>query len=360
MTANAATTIFDDAEQYSAVVITGAAGWLGRSVSAAVREGLADCPDLRAPVFGGLPLRLSDIVAPGDDDGKSGGSFVCADLRNANDCRRLFDGIPPDALVLHCAGLIHPRRPSQLDEVNHLGAVNLFAAARTASARRVVALSSNSPCGTGRSIDERFDEQSPYRPYMRYGKSKMKMEMHIRAQVAPQWTIVRAPWFYGPHQPTRQTLFFQMIKNGKGPIVGGGDNLRSMAYTDNLAQGILRAALHKKAAGQLYWIADAEPCTMNQVVDTVEYLLETEFNIPCKRGRLRLPGMAAEVAMLCDFLLQSANLYSAKIHVLSEMNKTIACDIGKARRELGYHPAIALEEGMRRSIADLLERGERI
>jgi nucleoside-diphosphate-sugar epimerase len=38
------------------------------------------------------------------------------------------------------------------------------------------------------------------------------------------------------------------------------------------------------------------------------------------------------------------------------MNQTIACDIGKARRELGYEPTIALEEGMRRSIQDVLDR----
>ena len=42
-----------------------------------------------------------------------------------------------------------------------------------------------------------------------------------------------------------------------------------------------------------------------------------------------------------------------KIHVLSEMNKTIACSIEKAGRELGYDPQIELEEGMRRSLAEM-------
>jgi nucleoside-diphosphate-sugar epimerase len=32
------------------------------------------------------------------------------------------------------------------------------------------------------------------------------------------------------------------------------------------------------------------------------------------------------------------------------MNKTIACSIEKAKAELGYRPAVALEEGMRRSL----------
>ena len=49
--------------------------------------------------------------------------------------------------------------------------------------------------------------------------------------------------------------------------------------------------------------------------------------------------------------------YHQKIHVLSEMNKTIACSIEKAQRELGYNPPVALEEGMRRSLAWCLAQG---
>jgi nucleoside-diphosphate-sugar epimerase len=56
-------------------------------------------------------------------------------------------------------------------------------------------------------------------------------------------------------------------------------------------------------------------------------------------------------------MLQSIGLYHQKMHVLSEMNKTIACDVGKAERELGYDPKVDLAEGMRRSMAWMLERG---
>ena len=55
--------------------------------------------------------------------------------------------------------------------------------------------------------------------------------------------------------------------------------------------------------------------------------------------------------------LQSAGLYHQKIHVLSEMNKTIACSVRKAETELGYNPKVSLEEGMRRSIAFCIDKG---
>ena len=38
----------------------------------------------------------------------------------------------------------------------------------------------------------------------------------------------------------------------------------------------------------------------------------------------------------------------------------IACSIDRARRELGYEPLVELREGMRRSVASVLERGGRI
>ena len=39
------------------------------------------------------------------------------------------------------------------------------------------------------------------------------------------------------------------------------------------------------------------------------------------------------------------------------MDKTIACDIGAPRRDLGYDPQVELYEGMRRSIRWCLEQG---
>src|SRR5215813_7974448 len=130
-----------------------------------------------------------------------------------------------------------------------------------------------------------------------------------------------------------------------------------MGYIDNLCQGILLAGITESARGKTYWIADRRPYSMNEIIDTVERLLEKDFKMPVAHKRLRLPGVASEVALVADKTLQGLGLYNSKIHVLSEMNKTIACSVEKAERELGYKPEIGLEEGMRRSIAWCLEKG---
>jgi nucleoside-diphosphate-sugar epimerase len=151
-----------------------------------------------------------------------------------------------------------------------------------------------------------------------------------------------------------------MIKEGKGPIIGGGENRRIMAYVDNLAQGLILCAAVEQAAGKTYWIADARPYSMNEILDTIERIMEREFKITVTHKRMRLPGLVADFAGVVDASIQKLGFYHQKIHVLSEMNKTIACDISKARKELGYEPTHDLESGMRESIRWCLANGHKI
>jgi nucleoside-diphosphate-sugar epimerase len=88
--------------------------------------------------------------------------------------------------------------------------------------------------------------------------------------------------------------------------------------------------------------------------------MERDFRMAVSHRRLWLPNLVSTVARALDASLQAFGIYRQKIHVLSEMNQTIACDIWKAKRELDYDPVISLEEGMRRSIQSALNRGVKI
>ena len=339
------------------ILVTGALGWLGKRLTRLVAEGNYD-----ALLDGRPALRCLVLCEQDPSELRSMGphvEVVVGDLRNPADCARFVENCS-GALLIHTAGIIHPQRVREFYEINVQGARNLLAAEKNARIRRAVMVSSNSPLGNNPHPDHLFDENSPYHPYMNYGRSKMQMEQAIMAASQSgdlETVIVRPPWFYGPDQPPRQTLFFRMVKSGKAPIVGNGANLRSMGYVDNLSQGLVLAATHPAAAGQIYWIADRRPYAMTEIIDTIERLLEEEFHIPVAHRRMRLPGFAGTIAEAADTVLQGAGLYAQKIHVLSEMNKTIACSIQKAERELGYRPQVALEEGMRRSIQWCIDRG---
>jgi nucleoside-diphosphate-sugar epimerase len=347
--------------QYEQVLITGATGWLGRALIHAMTVGLSDVEEFARP-SPGLSIRI--LVPPGAAADPircraDGIEIVVGDVRDAWTCADFCRGAGGAALI-HAAGVIHPRRAREFYEINVEGTANLLAAAGAAGVRRAVVVSSNSPCGCNPHPDHLFDEDSPYRPYLGYGRSKMLMESEARkvhADGGLETVILRPPWFYGPFQPPRQTTFFRMIKAGSVPIVGSGENLRSMAYVDNLCQAVLLAASRTAAAGRTYWIADERPYSMNEIVRTVRTVLERDFAIPCRPTARRAPNFVSQVAYGIDWTLQSVGLYEQRIHVLSEMNKTIACSIERAKRELGYRPTIALEDGMRRSIDWLLQQG---
>lgn len=326
------------------LLVTGAGGWLGLNL-------LAQVAALSTPP------RVRSLFRP-DESAEQAGKIlprmeiVRGDIRNASECEAFLRNSEGGVLI-HTAGIIHPKSVRQFYEINVEGTKNLLMAATEARVKRAVIVSSNSPNGCNPHPDHRFDEQSPYDPYMHYGRSKMLMELAVQEahrQGNLETVVIRAPWFYGPFQPSRQTLFFTMIRDGKAPVVGTGANLRSMTNTERLAQGLLLASASERANGQVYWMADARPYSMIEIIDTIERLLE-ELGIKCSHARMKLPGLVSDVAFCADKFLQSLGLYHQKIHVLSEMNKTIACTTAKAELELGFQPALSLEDGMRKSIA---------
>ena len=342
------------------ITVTGAAGWLGSNLIGSLINGFVDGPDIPEGIRGSKVIGGAFASDTGSMDTYEGRvDWITADIRDPRDTDRLLAGSDSE-LVIHCAGLIHPRRIRDLYEINVEGTLNVIRSAAANNLRRVVVLSSNSPLGASTDPTVTFNENSPYNPYMNYGRSKMTMEIcasELAKELGIELVLIRAPWFYGPNQPARQATFFSMVRNGKAPVVGSGNNRRSMAYVDNLCQGLILAASIPAAAGNTYWIADEDSYTWNEVIDTIETLLNDEFDLHGKGGRLRLPNLAGRLVRLADSVLQRTGFYNQKLHVLGEVPLTIACDISKAKSELGYDPRVALREGMRRSIESIIESG---
>ena len=333
-------------------VVTGAAGWLGTGLMAAFT---GDGPHHR-------PGRIRALVHDPADASTVQQServeVVVGDLSVRADVERLFTGLSGTIDVINTAGVIHPSSVAEFDAVNHRGTANVLDTCAAASVRRVVHVSSNSPFGTNASRNDVFRADEPYHPYYGYGQSKMLAELRVieAAEAGLNVVMVRPPWFYGPHQPLRQTTFFKLVRTGRFPVLGDGGQRRSMVYIGNLVAGVVLAELTPTAAGRGWWIADERPYTVSEIVETVGAALRAE-GFEVTPNRVRLPAIAGTVAERVDALLQASGRYNQQIHVLGEMNKNIAVDIGAAARDLGYAPDVELYEGMRRSIRWCLEQG---
>ena len=343
-------------------ILTGGSGWLGSRVALALTRGI---PELGRVGAGGKKIRClvpagedtSDLQALDAEIIRGGVNDTCA----LEDLMRNTSG----GVLIHMAGLIHPPgRTEWFNSVNVDGTQQVLDMAKRNGIKRMVVMSSNSPFGGNLSPDQSFNENSPYNPYMGYGKSKMQMEKLLLAHMAsgqgPEIVLLRAPWFYGPGQPPRQTLFFNMIKEGKFPIIGDGLNRRSMGYVDSLALGILLGLEKVEAANQIFWLADRDPYTMQEIISTVKETLRDDFGMEVASRQIHLPSITSDIARAVDGTIQFFGFYHQKFHVLSEMNMTIACDIHKAHEVLGYEPLVALREGMRRSIEWCLQHGQKI
>jgi len=341
-------------EQPDVTIVTGAGGWLGTALMAAMTDPAAAAyrnseirPFVRTRVEADALSALGRHVRP-----------VVGDLGRTTDLDRLFDGLGGAIDVIHTAGVIYPRVTAEFTEVNTEGTRRVLARARAGGVRRFVHVSSNSPFGTNSHPDDRFRNDEPYHPYYGYGRSKMDAELAVYEAVDAglDAVIVRPPWFYGPYQPPRQTTFFTMVRRGLFPVFGGGHQSRSMVFVENLVDGVLRAELVATVAGRGWWIADARPYAVNEIVETVGRALSDEGYV-VRPNRVRLPDAVARLAERADGMIQRSGRYHQQLHVLGEMNKNIACSIDGARAELGYEPAVELYDGMRRSIRWCRERG---
>jgi nucleoside-diphosphate-sugar epimerase len=325
------------------IVVTGAGGWLGRSLLADLAP---DRPTVRALVQSEEDAVLAALAGRSVEP-------VVGDVRDPAALDRLFEGLAPGATVVHAAAVIHPARVvRELFDVNVGGTALVLDRARRHGAGRLVHVSSNSPFGCNPGPDHRFDEDSPYDPYLAYGRSKQEAEELVLVAAGRgdvDAVVVRPPWFYGPNQPARQTVWLRTVRRGRFPLVGDGTNRRSMVSTTNLVDGIKRAE-DQGSTGEAYWIADATPYLMTEVLATVREAFEAE-GLPTSGGQPRLPRAAGVVAEALDRAVQRLGRYSQPLHVLGELKETIACDIGKAQRDLGYDPSpTSLLDGMRASI----------
>jgi nucleoside-diphosphate-sugar epimerase len=332
------------------VVATGAAGWLGRNLLAtlAPTRGMVRAL-VQTPEEASLAALAGSSVEP-----------VVGDVRDPATLGRLFDGVPVGATVVHAAAVIHPTGGiRELFDVNVGGTALVLDRARRHGAARFVHLSSNSPFGANPGPEHRFGEDSPFNPHLGYGTSKYEAEELVRRAGTAGWlhtVILRPPWFYGPYQPERQTRWLRAVQRGRFPLVGDGANRRSMVYTGNLVHGIERAEVADVAPGSAYWIADPAPYPMVEVLSTVRRALGAE-GLAVKGGQPRLPRLAGVAAEAADRALQRVGRYHQALHVLGELKDTIACDVSRARAELGYDPQVTLYDGMRVAIRWCLDRG---
>ncbi|MFI5349142.1 MAG: NAD-dependent epimerase/dehydratase family protein [Elusimicrobiota bacterium] len=331
------------------VLVTGAPGWLGTRLV----ETLLHRFEGRAPLTQHGEVRC--LAYPGQEDilrRRFGDDvrIVRGDITCPGTLGGILDGV---GTVFHAAGLVHAQRVKTYFDVNTEGTKNLLAKAIAAGVRRFIFVSSNAVYGFRRD-DEPLAcaEEDPPRPYMAYGWSKLKAEQAVleaSRRGLIEGVVIRPCWYYGPNQPHGQIRFLRMIASGRPILFGGGRNWLSLSHIDNVIQALLLAADSTEAASQVYNVADRHPCRLIDYYSTVARHAGIRELRP-----LRVPSVLVDACYQADRLLHAFGICSGMLHGAGKMNKNMVSSIEKAKRELGYDPAIELDEGMRLALHGIL------
>ncbi len=323
-------------------LITGYPGWLSSRLLECLRQ-----PATAAWQEQLAPYRWRVLAAPGVDPGPlpdNVETVQTGDIREPATATGAMKGVD---LVLHAAGILHPRRIPDLYAINRDGTAHLARAAVAAGVRRFAFVSTNAAAGFALDSQTPMRESDPPHPESHYGKSKREGEealWQILANTRTEGVVIRPTTFYGPHFAERHLRAYKMARGGRPPLIGNGTNSVSMVYIDNLVQGLGLALSVPAAAGQTYFCADEKPYLWQDIF----YAMGRAMNV-----EVRPRHLPKSIAALCNILdrgLGALGYYHLLVHVAGEATRDMGCSIDKARDELGYLPTFTLDQGMKEAV----------
>ena len=301
-------------------LVTGAAGFIGRSIAAAL-------------IGRGESVRGVDNFATGKRENLIGLErleFVEGDLADPALAARVCRGVE---IVFHEAALPSVPR-SVADPVGTNVAcvdatLQLLVAARAAGVRRVVYAASSSAYGDTPTLPKH--EGMLPNPISPYAVAKLTGEYYMRsfARVYGLETVaLRYFNVFGPYQdPASQysgvlAVFCRRMLGGEQPVIyGDGEQSRDFTFIQNTVEGNLLAAVApaELVSGRVMNVATGFRITLNEVFEELK----------------EITGYRGTVA------------YAPERN--GDIKHSLA-DISLARELLGYAPSVAFREGLRRTV----------
>ena len=284
-----------------AVLVTGAAGFVGRHTCRAFRaSGFRVVAAVRGPAeHAGID---ADVVVPVGD-------LASAPLPS------LVEGVD---CVVHLAGRAH--RMSSNDSAEELGvyrAANrdvtraLATAARHAGVRRFVYVSSAKVMGEER--DAPYRESDVPAPRDSYGLSKLEAESALHEVAAGGQmgaVVIRPPMVYGPGGKGNVPRLMRLVRLGAHlPLpFGAVQNRRSLIFVGNLADVLVRCATHDSAAGNTFFVSDGEDLSTPELLRRLGAAMGRQvLLVPVPpvvlRAGARALGRGADASRLLDSLV---------------------------------------------------------
>ena len=307
-----------------AAAVTGAGGFIGRAVTAAlVREG--------ATVRG---IDAAGEAAEGI--GAAGAVPVIADVTDGAAMTAALQGAE---LVVHTAAYVREwGAMADFVRVNVAGTATALDAAEAAGAGRFVQISSVVIYGYDDPSEQGEDSfrRAVGIPYIDTKSASDRLAARRGA------VVVRPGDVYGPRSIPWVVRPLELARANQLVVPSPGDGVMLPAYVDDLVEGVLVAA-DRGERGLSYTVWDGHPVTFTDYFSRIAQIAGSAPPRPLPKPLLELVGAGAEALAR---LRGVPPPFSSRAPTLIDRRGTAAT---KRIRELGWEPKVPLDEGLRRS-----------
>jgi len=285
--------------------------------------------------------------------------IVTGDLADAASLRRACEGV---TCIYHAAARVGDWGPwPEFQKYTIDGTRHLIDAAIDAGVLRFIHVSSVSAYGHGNDHGRILDETDPlgqelYR-WAYYSRAKVAAEQivwqaHREGKIAV--TVIRPSWIYGVRD--RKTIGRQIaaIRNGKIKIIGDGKNRLNVVYAGSVAMGAILAAENDNAIGQGYNCSEDGVLTLEQYYNAIADAMGEPR--PTKHIPYRLAYALAFLLECWGHLIRKKTPPLVTRYSVWLMGRRCFFSADKARRELGWQPAVTYDEGIPMTVRWYLEQ----
>ncbi len=306
------------------VLVTGAGGFIGSHlVELLVREG----------------YRVRAMTRYTSDSRKGNLALLPADLLNEveiyradlHDADAVSDALTEMETVFHLGAIISIpysyQHPEETVDVNVGGTLNVLQAMRRHGTACGVIVSTSEVYGSAQYVP--IDEKHPLQPQSPYSASKIGAEaLSISFQRSYNTPIVVVRPFntFGPRQSARAvipTIISQALTRDTVSL-GAIHTWRDYTYAEDTARGLMLAALHPEAYGQVVNLGTGVSTTIGDIANRIIALIGRSVTVSANEGERMRPD-ASEVLRL-----ESDNRLAAQL--------------------IGWQPKYTLDDGLQKTI----------
>jgi len=310
------------------ILVTGGSGFIGSHLVTAL---VAAGKSVRAVA------RSAEAATRIEAAATTGGGTVEVVTGDIGDDESLKAAAEGCELIFHLAGT-YRGSAADLQSSHVAGTAKLLRAADKDS--RFVYVSSTSVYGWDRQWPA--DHATTPAPRSAYGRAKLGAEQLVLARTTGSSVVLRPTITYGPGDTTGMLArIVKLLNRGVRRFPGTGENRIHLTHVDDLVAGLMLAG---ESGDGIFVLAGPEAASVRRIIDLVARGAGAEpptFGIPA--SPLRVLSRGLEMAWSAAGIEGEPPLSSHSVDVATQDR---AYSAERAQAELGWKPAIGLDEGL--------------